>query len=173
MTPAQIEALKNVCKTQEQLQVVWDKARHFKFPGAGKAKVALVTLAVVEEKDGLKWTSCVRLYNKHKQKFKRTGAYFPNEKLSASRMLDSELLGVGDGEKEENFTTKHGIHRNRALTAEEKKFVLFPQLLGNSTNGHRPVPVITNPREAQKLVDKLVKDAEETEKPRIITPGDN
>jgi hypothetical protein len=155
MTPAQIEALKHPCKTQEQLQELWDKPRHFHFPGGGKFKLALVVLAVVEEPSGFKWTASVRMYNRSKGKFKSYALWTRSDRLTAERILSSELIGAGDAAQEEVFTTSTGTHLNRPLTTEERNLMLRPHLLGS--NGHKPAAISTK-EEALKLVDKLEDD---------------
>lgn len=169
MNQTQKLALAAVCKTQDDLQVVWNNPAVFKF---SKKYQAYVTMCVVEESVGdeepkLKWTAGIRLANPLKKTFKPTSTWMQDERWQAQRMLDDQLQGVG-GTEIEQFDTRVGMHLNKNVTPAEAVLIYSPNLLAaaqtvEKTNGHRPQlsRKIVNPKDATKLLDKLEKDLKE------------
>lgn len=132
MRPEHRLALQTICKTQEDLQKMWDNPAIFKFNDKFQA---WVTMCVAEDGNEpnkeLVWTACVRLANPKKRNFKSTVFWTTHEKLKARSILIDQLDSVGQALGEEEFTSTKGMHLNKKLTAEERDIVLRPQLLGN------------------------------------------
>lgn len=130
MNEIQRLALENVCKTQEDLQKVWDTPAIFKF---GTSHQAWVTLCVAQDgpnKD-LVWAVAVRLANPKKRNFKSTKLWTTAERLKVRSILLDQLLGVGSPLGEEEFDTTKAMHINKRLTAEERDIILRPHILGH------------------------------------------
>lgn len=128
MKPEHRLALQTVCRTQEDLQKVWNNPAVYRF---NNKLQAWVTMCVAEDGGKLVWTACVRLANPKKRNFKSRKLWTISETLKARSILINELDGVGSSLGEEEFSSTKGLHLARKLTAEERDIVLRPELLGN------------------------------------------
>lgn len=130
MRPEQRLALDNICKTQEDLQTVWDNPAIFKF---NHKYQAWVTLCLAEDGPDkhLVWTTAVRLANPVKRNFKAVALWTISERLKARSILLDQLEGVGALLGEEEYTSTKAMHLNRMLTPKEKGIILAPHILGN------------------------------------------
>lgn len=130
MRPEHRLALQNVCKSQEDLQKIWDNPAVFKF---NSKLQAWVTMCVAEDGPDkhLVWTTCVRLANPAKRNFKSVVLWTAHERLKARSILIDQLDSVGQALREEEFTSTKGMHLNKRLTSEERDIILRPHILGN------------------------------------------
>lgn len=128
MNQKQRKALEKVCRTQEDLQAVWDKPELFKFG----SRILCVTLCVAEDGPNkeLVWAAAVRIANPKKQNFKSVVLWSLQEKLKARAILLNELEGIGAVLGEEEFASKKAMHINKRLTTEERNIMLRPHILG-------------------------------------------
>ncbi len=156
MNLLQANALRNICRSQEDLQNIWNtEARQFQLPNAGKMKLAVVNIAVVEDNGELIWTSAVRILNKKKGKLKRRETWSTIESMSAIMITSHELLGVGDESTGAQFESRHGTHFTKRLTPSEVTLALEPEVL--KAIGARAVPV-TSIEDARRHLRKLAND---------------
>lgn len=132
MRPEHVLALQHPCKSQEDLQKIWDNPAIFNF--SKKYKAWVTTCVAYDgglEAEHLKWAACIRLANHTKQNFKSVALWTISERLRARSILIDQLAEVGSILGEEEFRTTNGLHFNKKLTAEEVGVVLKPHLLGN------------------------------------------
>lgn len=130
MRPDQLLALQNICKTQEDLQVVWNNPWVFKLNNKFQLWVTMCVAADGPDKN-LVWTACARLANLTRKSFKNRKLWTAHEILKARTVLIDRLYGVGTSLGEEEFDTTTAMHINRCLNAEEKNIVLKPHILGH------------------------------------------
>lgn len=130
MRPEHLVALQNICKTQEDLQKVWDNPAVFKFND--KFQI-WVTMCVAEDGPDktLVWTACVRLADPKRRKFKSAAVWTAHETVKARTILFDQLAEVGQALGEEEFSSTKGLHLNKKLTPEEHGIVLKPHILGH------------------------------------------
>jgi hypothetical protein len=132
MKPEHLVALQNVCKTQDDLQKIWDNPAVFKFND--KFQI-WVTMCVAEEGNEphkeLVWTACVRLADPKRRKFKASAVWTAHERLRARAILFDQLAEVGQELGEEEFNSTKAMHLNKKLTPEERGIVLKPHILGH------------------------------------------
>lgn len=149
MTPTQEYAIRNIVRTQEQIQAAWDKPRMFKIPTLIN-RAGLIVTVVVHDKRGYHWMTCVRIYHLKKHKVKPPEDLSLIERAQVGLILNSELMGVGHEEDVNFFDSQWALHMEKKVTGAELGEALKPDITGN---GHKPK--ITSQGEATALLDKL------------------